>query len=657
MKPRLIWRIARKSFSSNWILQVPFIMATAIMAMLFFLLLSLQANHFMLTRHPDLPALFRVSIFILGFFTVIFLFYANRFLMKRRQLEFGLYSVLGLGKASLSLVLLVEQFLQWFLSMILGLTGGISMGKLVFLALNRLVGTLDASLKDFYFEPPAALTTILFFAGLMGLLWLWNSLGIRLGSPMSLMKKSVKGQGVPRGALPLAILGSFLLLGGYYLAWRKADYISQLIVYFFIAILLVMLATYLLFYALTTFILKRMAKSTAYYEKPERFLAVSGMLYRLKTNAVGLANIAILSTGLIIAITTTSTFVQSSGNMILQNHPREYSVRGSSQVQNLLLAGKPGQARQTMEAKIRSLQPQGVIISDLITKTSLNTQASLAGNQILPEGQGKSIGLRIMDPQTYEIETGVKPEIQPGQVLISSNIEEQLEEIRIASRSFKVVPDHRLKIIQPDPQIFLVVPNDKTFALVTQIITPAMSFFSEVTSYWDAEVDNEDSYLEIFTNESSGINATARKKEVNRMGETNGGFLFIGVILSLIALIGTNLIMFYKQISEGYEDEKQIAIMRKVGLSEEMIRKTGDSQIRWMFFLPLGVAAIHSYAASFMIHRLNESLMGSTYPVVLRNITITLVIFGLAYYSLYRLSSRAYHYIIKEEPVDPNILA
>mgnify|MGYP000459116082 CR=1 FL=1 len=298
-------RFALQNLKANRLVEVPFILSSGIMFILFNIMASLIDNSYVQTRHRSLPMLIGYIIFLTAVFTVIFVIYTTGFLLKRRNKEFALYGILGLEKKHIRKIISIEFFILFTIIFIIAAIGGYIFGKLVFLGLNRLMKDVSGGLMDYPFSISALISTLVLAAVLYLITLLRSSFSIYLSTPVQLLGKQHSGEGEPKSRVILMSLGFIALGAGYYIALTTEGILSSL-AYFFLTALLVMIATYLLYISFSVIVLKLQKKSKSYF-KPAKFLGVSGLLYRMSSNAISLAGISILSVGVIISLSTTAS--------------------------------------------------------------------------------------------------------------------------------------------------------------------------------------------------------------------------------------------------------------------------------------------------------------------------------------------------------------
>lgn len=653
MNLKLAGSFAIKNLKANRYLEVPFILASGIMLILFNIMSSLTQNEYVLTRHKELPTFINMGIGITFIFTFVFVVYANRFLIKRRNKEFALYGILGLEKKHIRKIIFIEHVINYSIIAIIAISGGYVFGKLAFMGLNRLMADTAGRIMDYPFSSKAMVITLAFVLFLFIFVYLLNALSIKNASPVELLGREHKGEGEPKSRIVLLLTGLILLAAGYYLALTIDGILKSLLV-FFVAVVLVIIATYILFVTFSVFILKMQKKNKNFYYKAKNFLSVSGMIYRMKSSSVGIASISILSTGVIVTLATTLSIYGGIRNVVSSTMPREYKISTDEVVittdnyEDELeklddIIYKSAGGRENIENSFSELQ---TMIYSLKNENELLPLLGENKNDYTPV----PAILSTVDAYNAAFEKDVK--LADDEVIISSNSSSLTigDTIKLGNKTYKtkivdgLVPGNFaiecFKIILPDVEkvdelskFYVVMRSDEK-------VSPAPLF---ITVNFDLKSDNE-KFEKTFFNLSGSKYELINFYDVKKSSyEFNGGFLFLGIIVGIIFLSGTMLITYYKQVSEGGEDREKYQIMKRVGLPDELIKKTAFTQIVWMFFLPLLVAMIHSFVSSKIIFQMLGLFGISKFMVYGNNLLIVGGIFAVVYFINFKVTSGVYY--------------
>ena len=647
-------KFALQNLRANKLLEIPFVLSSGIMLILFNIMSSLVNNNYVRTRHVVLPTLINFGIVILAIFTFIFVQYAINFWLKRRNKEFALYGILGLEKKHVGKIIGIEFFILFAIIWIMGVVGGYIFGQLCFLFLNFLMKDVSGRLMDYTFSISALINTTVLVVILYMIVIIVSGFRIYMSTPMELLQRTHKGEGEPKSRIIIMLAGFLLLFVGYGIALFVGGLLSS-INYFFVAVIATIFATYLLYATFTVFILKAQRNNKSFYT-PKKFLSISGLLYRMKGNAISLASISILSAGVIISLSTTVTIYSNYVKLGDSVMPREYKIEaGSENISNEDMAKR-------LQSLVESSVPDKSMIKDEYTTFYMTTAAVKTGDRIAEyqrDSKADPIFVIASDLDGYNGRTHQNIKLDDGEILLGDNKNNKIgDTLKIGDRDFKV-----RKIDSTFPYEYSGVEG---YSIVVKDMA-TLEFLREALDgtdincsvYWDIDGANDKEYENTLVKLKDGIknqltgagrsvyDVSSRSEMIHNQYEINGGFLFLGVLIGIIFLTGTVLITYYKQISEGYEDREKYQIMKKLGLSDDLIRKTTASQIGWMFYAPLIVATIHCVVASKIIFRL-LGLFGvgdvSLYVICLVSV---IAIFAFIYFIIFGLTSRVYEKIVE----------
>ena len=647
-------KFALQNLKANKLLEIPFVLSSGIMLILFNVMSSLVNNNYVRTRHVVLPTLINFGIVILAIFTFIFIQYAINFWLKRRNKEFALYGILGLEKKHVGKIIGIEFFILFAIIWIMGVVGGYIFGQLCFLFLNFLMRDVSGRLMDYTFSISALINTTVLTVILYLIVIIVSGFRIYMSTPMELLQRTHKGEGEPKSRIKIMLAGFLLLFVGYGIALFVGGLLSS-INYFFVAVLATIFATYLLYATFTVFILKAQRNNKSFYT-PKKFLSISGLLYRMKGNAISLASISILSAGVIISLSTTVTIYSNYIKLGDSVMPREYRIEaGSENISNEDMAKR-------LQSLVESSVPDASMIKDEYTIFDMTTAAVKTGDTIAEyqrDSKADPIFVMASDLDGYNGRTHQNIKLDDGEILLGDNKNNKIgDTLKIGDRDFKV---RKIDSIFPyeysGVEGYSIVVKDMATLEFLREALDGLDINCSV--YWDVDGVDDKEYEDTLVKLKDGIknqltgdgrsvyDVSSRSEMIHNQYEINGGFLFLGVLIGIIFLTGTVLITYYKQISEGYEDREKYQIMKKLGLSDDLIRKTTASQIGWMFYAPLIVATIHCVVASKIIFRL-LGLFGvgdvSLYVICLVSV---IAIFAFIYFIIFGLTSRVYEKIVE----------
>ena len=649
---------AKRNLHANRLLEIPFVLSIGIMFLLFNIMTSLLSNQYVLTRHADLPSVIQFGVAMVAIFTFIFVMYANGFLMKCRNKEFALYGILGLEKKHIRKILFIEYFVLFICSLFIGIVGGYIFGKVTFIALNYLLKDTAGSLMDYPFNIMAYVSTAVLAFVLFVITLIRNNIKIYLATPVQLLGNQHRGEGEPKNRYLFLLLGFILLGAGYAIALTIQGILSSLI-YFFSAALLVLLGTYLLYISFSIFILKLQRGNDKYYYKPTHFLSVSGLLYRMKANAVSLASVSILSTGVLITLSATAAIYSTIQKTVDNVMPREYLLSSDEIVTT--------ENKDEIEHILYTAANQGLEVSNDIEDDYVSygymTSATRIGNELkaLKSDQAqKPYFMIVSDLTSYNKRTHQQIVLKDNEILMCANQKNllDLDQVKIGDITYTI---HKVPNFIPSTyavESYGIIAKDFTVmkeigeVLQMKNIDTGEYYTPDITANlnWNLKTDvvNKATYFatqSTYAKENS-FDFEAKEEAIKKAYELNGGFLFLGVLIGIIFIVGTVLITYYKQINEGYEDREKFQIMKKVGLPDQLIHQTSNSQVLWLFLAPLAVAALHSLVASKIVSQLLGLFAVNSYMEYAQMLFAVIGIFSIIYFVIFRLTSRVYYRIV-----------
>ena len=674
--PRLAWDGLRK----NKRLFTPYLLTCICMVMMFYILSFLGSPETcaLLPRGSNTTGkILNLGSFVIFVFSAIFLYYTNSFLVRRREREFGLYNVLGMNKRNLARIVTWESLITAVLSLVLGLALGIVLSKLAELGLvNMLGGDINYRIR---IDVDSLTRALGLYAIIFAVIWLSTVVRVGRSSAVALLRSESVGEKPPKANWLLGLAGVVILAAAYYLAVSITNPLDA-IVWFFVAVILVIIGTYLLLVAGSVLLCRVLQKNKKYYYRPEHFVSVSSMAYRMKRNGAGLASVCIIATMILVMISSSSCLYFGAEDAVMTRFPRETNITLSAQ-----------NAAQLEDANL-DIYRKGIAdyaaehdipVENVQDYRFINVSGLLDGDtaQCYYRRAGASVSYAdirdfyIISAKDYAAKTGESVSLADDEALLLTNkcsynrdtLTLSMEDV---SHTWRVKAVKDGSIVPPSvggliAQITLVV-NDPASA-VEGFRTRDKDDMALLQFKWiygfDTGLDDEAS-MELEWELPSAVGQLAPEEPedesfgysylmTNSRAEASddfygsyGALFFIGIMLTLVFMLAAVLILYYKQISEGYEDQKRFEIMQKVGMTKKEIRRSIDSQLLTVFFLPLLLAGVHLAFAFPMIRRLLE--LFSLYNVGLF-VTTTLVSFGvfaLLYTIVYRLTAKAYYNIV-----------
>lgn len=666
--PKLAWQNIRQ----NRRFFVPYLLALTGLAAAFYVMAALCFDPGVSTMRgfDYVQVMMGLGMFVAGILSAVLVLYINSFLMKQRKKELGLYNILGMGKGNIALLQCWESVYAALIGGVGGLVGGFILHFAACAGLTKLLKfaipfTAGISL-------PAVILSAVVFGALLVLALLLNLGRVGLSSPIELLRGGNTGEREPKTRWLLVVVGVAALGAGYFIAMTTSDPFSAIALYF-LAVLLVIIGTYCLFVAVSVAILKTLRKNKRFYYQTGHFIGVSGMLYRMKRNAVGLANICILSTMVMVMISGTLSLYLGTGEIIEAQFPADFQVqaRYSGEVPEGDIPFDPQAMAKLVE---RFAGEQNVPVKDVrLTEYVRFEMSRQEDGWLLATSSDRSRNRMayFLTPEGYAAVTGEQaPALTSGQAAVcdpewgTGTMKLQTlhgDEMSLeVTETLPAIPYFSITNDAFTPVCF-VVPDDGELDAVYRFEQPVCDRDYRCTVFLDLEgnVKNAEKLENAWWDAVSDTSYFAPAGYYNSLSVNTrasmavdgyamaGGFLFLGVLLGIIFLMATVLIIYYKQVSEGYEDQGRFEIMRKVGLGEREVKHSVKSQVLMVFFLPIAVAAVHILFDFNLVVQLLSLF-------AVRNITVTalctagtLLVFCLVYGCVYLLTARTYYKIVK----------
>ena len=659
-------KLARTNIKKNSKTILPYLFTCIMTTTMFYILCSLSKNQGIMSMPGglDLQLVLSLGMYVIGIFAVIFLFYTNSFLMKQRKKEFGVFNILGLEKRHIAKVIGYEVLMITVISIGLGLVFGILLDKVMYLILLKL---FDAPIAlGFYISKKAFVITILLFLAIHFLIFLNSIRQIHLANPIELLNSGNYGEREPKNKWILTILGLLCLLVAYYISITTKN-IFAVLGLFFIAVILVMIGTYLLFTSGSITFLKALKANKNYYYRTKHFISVSSMMYRMKKNAIGLANICILSTMILVVLSSTISLWFGLDDILRTRYPKEFSIEENLNIKNKV---SYEESLQKLNEEIKNVvAQQGLSMEKIETYTGLKFSALKENNKFYIDTENQSVedvsriySLYFVLLEDYNATMGVDDSLEENEILVCTNDKgEQEKGLNLLDQTFSVkryvkdIPFGR-KDYFSDKYYLVVLPNAKTlqsiaktqkklYGKVASSIKNYISFETNGTKKENLALN--DKLKEEVSGENQNCYIESRAASYKNAVSLYGGFLFIGIFLSALFVMATILIIYYKQITEGYEDKKRFEIMQKVGMSQHEIKGAIQSQILTVFFLPLLMAGVHIVFAFPIIYRILMMFNLYNKELFILCTIACFVAFAFIYSIVYMLTAKTYYSIVK----------
>ncbi|WP_432650785.1 ABC transporter permease [Huintestinicola sp.] len=664
-------KLAVNGIKKNRRIYLPYILTCSGMIMMYYITSFLSMSSFVadIKGGDIMQMLLFLGCGVMVQFSAIFLFYTNSFIIRRRKTEFGLYNILGMDKRNISRILLWETLIIYVISTVVGISCGILFSKLAELALTKMLE--GAASYAFNVEPRSIVQVLICYAGIFLLILISDLWQIRLANPIELMKSENSGEKPPKANYVLAVLGALLLGVAYFLAVYIKEPLSAVFV-FFIAVLMVIAATYLLFISGSVAVCRTLQKNKKYYYKTNHFISVSQMAYRMKRNGAGLASICILSTMVLVTLSSTICLYIGEEDVLRLRYPRNFILDTYSVEEEM--------TSLTHKAAEDVLEEFGETPENVLHFSFLNITGGFEGDRVIcdPDRANElSNSLNADIRQIYFVSLsdynsimGKNETLSDGETIIytvngdynynSITLDEfGTFEIKAKAEDFVTNGAAAVNVV---PSVFLFVKDE---AVIEELYELQLGIYGAAHSgmhdYYAFDLDcDEDKQIEInsemlqnilqLTDEHpddwNGVSLDCAANDKAEFYAMYGGLFFLGILLGSVFIAAAVLIMYYKQISEGFEDKAKFEILQKVGMTKTEIRKSINSQVLTIFFAPLAAAGVHMAFAFGIISRL-LTLFGLTDAGLFAVVTLCcFMLFGILYTAVYLITSGSYYKIV-----------
>lgn len=600
-----------------------------------------------------MSSILNLSSWICGILALVILFYVNSFIMKRRKKEFGLYSILGMEKRHISIVMLWEVLLTGLLSILSGILFGAVFSQLFFLLLLKIVG-LPAALV-FQIPVSAILVTLPLFGSGFALLLIYDVISIYRTDPIALLRSSKEGEREPKSKWLITLVGLVTLLSGYCLSWTVQTPRGAVSV-FFPAVLLVMIGTYCLFISGSIVLLKLLRKRKSFYYKPKNFISVSGMMYRMKQNATGLANICILSTCVLVTLSSTVCLFIGEEDTLRAQYPKD--------VKTSCIMTDAHSGEILMQASEAHAKQYNASIENAVGYVGLSYPAELSNTSFkaVPKYGTEIYAMEVLLLSDYNRICGTEFSLEQGEVLVASSKSMSWgDSIKLEDQEFSIqgtaeYPDFINMLPGVCYDVVLILPEYSDLVELQTKVNTALpdGGTRSMMFYYEHDVTGQN------LGEYYGTMREELGKTVEHLAEVSsvdssrsdfyqvyGSILFVGIFFVAQFLIAAVLIIYYKQITEGFDDHDRFRIMQNVGMSDREVRATISKQVLMVFFLPLGMALIHIIVAFPVLCKLLLAFQMTNQKLFLLCTICAVLVFAVFYFAVYHVTSKTYYRIVQ----------
>ena len=677
MKTGLYARLAWTGMVKNRRLYLPYLLSCTGMVLMFYILMGLSGSPLLshMSGGGSSAIILRLGTVVIAVFSLLFLFYTHSFLIRRRQREFGLYNVLGMGKGNIVRILLWETVITFTVTALAGLALGVVLYKLAELGLVRLLR--DTVTYTLSVSVSSLLVTAVLFAVIQALILLNSLRQLRAVNAIALLRSESVGERPPRAKWVLTLAGVVLLGGAYWLAVSIREPLAALL-WFFAAVIMVIIATYLLFISGSVTLCRGLQRNKSYYYDPRHFVSVSSMAYRMKRNGAGLASVCILATMVLVMLSSTTCLYVGQEDAVNARYPRDLSVKVYGD-RYLLDSEKLTQVRQGVESTIFNF---GGNVSNVAEYRTISISGLVDGGDIRTDSSGASVSdstravqIHILPLEDYNAATGQTLPLSDGQVYVATlRTEFDSDTLSIDGGMIRHVMKREIPMLggpsaaDITPSLMVVVPDFEQFVPALQdyfkekyrsypTVVWHYAFDTDLPENQQADLDGvtpnlKDALREYLSGVSSerGVSVSVESKAENRADfyGTYGGLFFLGIMLSIVFIFAAVAILYYKQLSEGYEDQSRFDIMQKVGMTKVDIRRSINSQLLTVFYLPLLMAGVHLCFAFPFIHKLLMLFNLDNRGLLIGTTAVSFAVFALLYALVYKLTGNAYYHIVAD---------
>ena len=675
MKAGFYTKMASDGMRKNGRLYAPFLVTCILMASIFYIIHFLGYSGVMngMAGSGTATDLMKMGSVILIFFITIFLFYTQSALIKGRKKEFGIYSILGMNKGNIGKIIFFETVIIWGVTLFFGLLAGIGLSKLAELGFARLIGARRG--YSFSVSISSVVSTVIVFTVIFFFIYLNSVRQVRFANAIELVNAEKAGEKPPKGNLFVGALGLITLGTGYFIALRIEQPLSALL-WFFIAVILVIIGTYLLLISGSVILCRLLQKNRNYYYKTNHFVSVSSMAYRMKRNGAGLASICILLTMVMVMIASTSALYTGAEDVLNTRYPNEigaFACKYGYDEELITLGGKlDNDIKQIAESRGADIHNNKTFFEYSISGYMENSRVEVSLNSLTDMAfinYDKVAQIMFIDVNDYNRVFGHDEELSPGEALVGTAKKIEIGDVlTVADVSFRIKKriDSNIREIDPfaegaaSPTVFVIV-NDIQSVAKNYIGYEDYNGEPMLAWFWncrfDTGLDNEGqiALAETLDNclgdELKGLgfsNYYCDSHELERgdFFSTFGGLFFLGIMLSIIFLVSCVIIIYYKQVSEGFEDRARFEIMQKVGMTKDEIKKSINSQMLTVFMIPIVFACIHLAVVLPIVNKLLMLFGLFDFKRLLITSGVCVVLFGMIYAVVYKLTSNAYYKIV-----------
>ncbi|MBE5663691.1 ABC transporter permease [Staphylococcus sp. SS60] len=665
MKIRLLWHIVRRQFVTQRLVIIPFILAVSVLFMIEYTLVSIGLNRYVQQKNDLFVPFIIIANIFMALLTLIFILYANHFMMSQRRKEFSIFMTLGMTKNGMRLMIVMETMIQFIIISVISIVGGYLLGAVFFLFIQKIMGSPSATLKDYPFDASAMLITLIIIAVVMCMLLIFNLFSVNFQKPITYQHRSDSSSGISRWIRYfLIIIGIAALYLGYFIALQE-DTTFGAFFKIWIVIGLVIVGTYAFFIGMSEIIISLLQHLPNIYYHPRYFFVVTGMRVRLKMNAISLATITLLCTFLIVTLTMSVTTYRDMDHAITKLFTNDYDITYTGQ------SKESSEQQQTIENIQRDLRQavdardfkvyQMVLFRATLEKKNAHYNLKQA-NDDMPidfignEGaifSSQSVMITVLAEEDYNRYQKSKVNLDKESIGMITDVPifKRQSKVGLNNQWYKVkqLNAHKFNLIMIQDSMILIVKDKKQLSKVKEYYAPEQKKLTTSINF------NTPSDQRLTTDQAKmiskkySVSINSKSEMLGVWHRLTGGLIFVGGVVSFVLTIGIFLMMYYKQISEGYANKHNYGIMEQVGLDNDKIEKITRTQMFWLFSIPIVVAFIHTLVARKIIYTILNMIGINNYHVFVTSYIIIVLITLIIYIIMYKITSNVYSKVIHQQ--------
>ncbi|MBO0928851.1 ABC transporter permease [Staphylococcus sp. 30400_3112M30941] len=665
MKIRLLWHIVRRQFVTQRLVIIPFILAVSVLFMIEYTLVSIGLNRYVQQENDLFVPFIIIANIFMALLTLIFILYANHFMMSQRRKEFSIFMTLGMTKKGMRFMIVMETIIQFIIISVISIAGGYLLGAVFFLFIQKIMGSPSATLKHYPFDASAMLITLIIIAVVMCMLLIFNLFSVNFQKPITYQHRSDSSSGISRWLRYfLIIIGIAALYLGYFIALQE-DTTFGAFFKIWIVIGLVIVGTYAFFIGMSEIIISLLQHLPNIYYHPRYFFVVTGMRVRLKMNAISLATITLLCTFLIVTLTMSVTTYRDMDHAITKLFKNDYDITYTGQ------SKESSERRKTIENIQRDLRQvadardfkvyQMVLFRATLEKKNAHYNLKQANDDMPIDFIGnegaifsrQSVMITVLTEEDYNRYQKSKVNLDKESLGMITNVPifKRQSKVGLNNQWYKVkqLNAHKFNLMMIQDSMILIVKDKKQLSKVKEYYAPEQKKLTTSINF------NTPSDKRLTTDQAKmiskkySVSINSKSEMLGVWHRLTGGIIFVGGVVSFVLTIGIFLMMYYKQISEGYANQHNYGIMEKVGLDNKKIEKIIRTQMFWLFSIPIVVALLHTLVARKIIYTILNMIGINNYHVFVTSYIIIVLITLIIYIIMYKITSNVYSKVIHQQ--------